>query len=164
MTSFFMRLSKSWDCALLFSSHQSRASKAPTAHCLLAAFHFLISSSSSTHEIFTGFIILKNFLTFKILPSASHWTFSRHLSGSHQGIRQLSGSLSSWRKDVDVLQSLATVQPPGSHRAAAGQSLQYIEVGLQPPSEDNGANNGDSFEDEESFFGRLFLSIIFLNS
>ena len=39
-----------------------------------------------------------------------------------------------------------------------------IEVGLQPPCEDDGSGGGsgdddDCFEDEESFFGSLFCSL-----
>ena len=50
-------------CFHLIRAEQARRLLHTALHCLLAAFHFLISSSSSTHEIFTGFIILKNFLT-----------------------------------------------------------------------------------------------------
>ena len=62
-------------------------------------------------------------------------------------------------KDVDIIQSLDVVkQSPGS-RVVAGQLLQYIEVGQQPPSEDSGGDDDDCFEDEESFFGSLFCSL-----
>ena len=126
MTSFFMRLSKSWDCALLFSSHQDRASQAPTAHCLLAAFHFLISSSSSTHEIFTGFIIFKKLFNFKF-----HFQLVIRLSRNQAVIRQFCHHAAVWLLSLIVVRQSPWQSPWQSSGQSPGQ-LPEQSLGQSP--------------------------------